>query len=160
MISPSLKRPRLHVFGFIKALALAVHYRVMQRRRNRIKLLPAAPEPIEPALLPAEIEAIQVAEQVAVPPILFALAAQPLLEPVGAVDDATEPDIQPVPQNADSAEPDRLSLVLQLLDEGHGRGFKTYAQLIGYVKEQTGKGCSKRVVADWKRSRGLLDEAA
>lgn len=54
----------------------------------------------------------------------------------------------------------RLPWVLQLLDEGHGRGLKTYAQLIAYVKEQTGKGCSKRIVADWKRSRGLLEEAA
>jgi hypothetical protein len=55
------------------------------------------------------------------------------------------------------AEPelDRPTVVLQLLDEAYGQGCRTYAQLIGYVKTQTGTGCSKRAVANWKKQRGL-----
>jgi hypothetical protein len=51
------------------------------------------------------------------------------------------------------AKVDRKSLVEALLDEACQQGLTTYAQLIDYVKSKTGKGCSKRVIADWKKSR-------
>lgn len=177
MTSHILKLPRFRLFNLLKGFALAVHVRILERRRNRIKLLPPAPDPpdcqapVSPKLTPTEIEMIQVAE-VSVPPILAALIRQPIVLETLQPEVTTLPEAASIPevirqpelvlqdkpdteQQDTLTEVDRATLVLQLLDEAHGRGCKTYAQLIGYVKEQTGTGCSKRTVANWKKQRGL-----
>jgi len=51
--------------------------------------------------------------------------------------------------------PGRVAIVEALLDEAWQQGLRTYAQLIKYVELQTGKGCSKKTVSAWKKSRQL-----
>lgn len=51
--------------------------------------------------------------------------------------------------------PSRALVVEALLDEAWQQGLRTYAQLIKYVELQTGKGCSKKTVSAWKKSRQL-----
>lgn len=180
MTSQILKLPRFNLFSFIKGLALGIHLRILERRRNRIKLLPAAVEPAQLKLSPTEIESLKIAEQITVPPVLPALIGQPILPelvlpqlqpqpnaPVEALPiqevigqpEIVLQDIQDMSDIQDTADPlpeaDRATVVLQLLDEAHGRGCRTYIQLIDYVKEQTGTGCSKRTIAAWKKQRGL-----
>ncbi len=52
---------------------------------------------------------------------------------------------------------DRQALVRGLLDEAWAQGMRTYPQLIGYVQEQTGTACGRRMVAAWKKDRKLTD---
>lgn len=54
----------------------------------------------------------------------------------------------------------RTALVEALLDEAHSQGAATYPQFMNYVKEQTGEACSKRAIANWKKSRGLISVEA
>jgi hypothetical protein len=55
--------------------------------------------------------------------------------------------------------PDRAQLVEALLDEAWAQGLRTYPQLIQYVETASGKGCSKRKIASWKKSRKLVEAA-
>jgi len=55
---------------------------------------------------------------------------------------------------------ERAVTVQMLLDEAWGTGLQTYPQLIEYVKQQTGEGCSRRAIAAWKRERRLIEDAA
>jgi hypothetical protein len=50
----------------------------------------------------------------------------------------------------------RTEAVFRVLSEAWEFGAKTYTQLMAAVKEATGKGCSKRAIANWKRERGLI----
>jgi len=52
---------------------------------------------------------------------------------------------------------ERQALVRGLLDEAWAQGMRTYPQLIGYVQEQTGTACGRRMVAAWKKDRKLTD---
>lgn len=54
--------------------------------------------------------------------------------------------------------PGRAQIVDALLDEAWQQGITTYSALIGYVKDKSGQGCSKKTVSAWKKSR-RLDEA-
>lgn len=107
--------------------------------------IPQFVERIEPSpLTPTEQETLQVSEAVSQQMVECCREheAESLLEP--------SPTLQS-PQS-------RSQLVMSLLDEAWGQGMTTYPQLIAYVAAQSGTGCSKRVVAQWKRERKLLDE--
>lgn len=71
-----------------------------------------------------------------------------------------EPDaaVEPVAETQPSTLLNRAALVEALLDEAWFQGLTTYPQLISYVKTHSGKSCSKRAIANWKRKRGLLGE--
>lgn len=156
-------------FGLLHFIGFSIHQRIQRRRFQRT--LPAAPQPMA-RLTPTEIETLQVSE--AVSSVLLTLVHQPFVEvpaevettePTGQIadvlqDNETSQDIGQLELNPRVESRERTALVLQLLDEAYHQGFRTYAQLIDYVKEQTGEGCSKRIVASWKRSRGLIEKAA
>lgn len=52
----------------------------------------------------------------------------------------------------------RSTKLFQLFDAAWAETKRSYSGLIAYVKEQTGKGCSRRAIANWKRSRGLIEQ--
>lgn len=107
-------------------------------RRSRYSTLERSqPRPAATALLPAEVPGISTALPI------------PHLDP-SSVPPAAPASVIP--------ELDRSSLVVALLDEAWSQGRTTYPQLIAYVRQQSGAGCSKRTIANWKRLRGLLDE--
>lgn len=51
----------------------------------------------------------------------------------------------------------RGRLVEELLDEASQGGAVTYDEFILFVKEKTGEGCSRRIVASWKKERKLVN---
>ncbi|MGB3493848.1 MAG: hypothetical protein WBA57_14055, partial [Elainellaceae cyanobacterium] len=67
---------------------------------------------------------------------------------------AKESTLPPDPEPQSSL--DRAERVQQLLGVAWGLGFNTYPQLIEYVREQTGQGCSRRAIAQFKQRQGLL----
>lgn len=71
---------------------------------------------------------------------------------VEAVGSETAPDLDPDP----AAALDRSQVVLTLLDEAYSIGHTTYPALIAYVQKHTGTGCSRRMVAAWKKTRKLI----
>lgn len=99
-------------------------------------------QPIASRLTPSDIEAIQIAEQT-----VQAMAER---SPFTAIE-IPEEHPEPTPE-----EMNRSQRVVALLDEGWNQGLTTYPQLIAYVKTHSGQGCSKRVIANWKRDRGLM----
>jgi ribosomal protein S10 len=112
--------------------------------------------PVEPSTLtPTERETLQVSEAVSqqmVEPIHLPI-------PIPSVSTEDSPSAEQPPQSRwSTTRHSRTQLVMSLLDEAWGQGMTTYPQLIAYVAAQSGTGCSKRVVAQWKRERGLLDE--
>jgi len=56
--------------------------------------------------------------------------------------------------------PGRAAIVEALLDEAWQQGRTTYSDLIEYVKDQSGTGCSKKTVSAWKKSRMLIEAVA
>lgn len=64
------------------------------------------------------------------------------------------PGVTPLPTTTPT---DRAAQVQALLEEAWTRGMTTYPQLIGYVRERTGIGCSRRAVARFKQSKGLME---
>lgn len=52
----------------------------------------------------------------------------------------------------------RPQIVGLLLDEAWTRGITGYNDLLAYVKQHSGTGCSRRAIADWKRERGLIHD--
>ena len=105
----------------------------------------------------------------------IAIVAQVVQEP-----DTTTVDLLPVPQrvelqtkplqelaavertvNVSSTQRRRKSqrgkLVEELLDEASQEGAVTYDEFILFVKEKTGEGCSRRIVASWKKARKLVN---
>jgi hypothetical protein len=50
----------------------------------------------------------------------------------------------------------RTGQVFAVLDQACTDARHSYSALIAHVREQTGKGCSRRVIANWKRQRGLM----
>lgn len=133
-------------------LVLPIHQRVIHRRqakrfaRRPIRLINALPVPetTEPETLP------------------LCKPIQPAPEPIADTPYPTDELITPAIVSdipATPAEMSRTELVTALLDEAWGLGHTTYPQLINYVREQSGTGCSKRVISAWKRSRGLLEAA-
>lgn len=46
--------------------------------------------------------------------------------------------------------------VFESLERASKQGLTTYAELINFVRQQTGKGCSKTLVSKWKKERGLV----
>jgi hypothetical protein len=157
-------------------------HRIQTRRQTRLMMhsaitvpaTPTAPQPVElPTLTSTEQETLQVSEAVSqqmvepvhrftepVPiPDRPAVSHQPI-EPVHQpIEPVSTPDRPPADSSPTEHPPQsRSQLVMSLLDEAWGQGMTTYPQLIAYVAAQTGTGCSKRVVAQWKRERKLLDE--
>lgn len=147
--------------SFVGRFCRLAHQRVQARKQARcmaqatitVTAQPIAPhlqpqpQPIElDTLTPTEQETLQVSEQVSCQ----------MAEPSHSSHKTTEDN----PAQSTQHQMSRSELVMALLDEAWARGITTYPQLIGYVAEQSGTGCSKRVVANWKRQRGLLDEAA
>lgn len=156
-------------FTRIAQLVRAAHQCVQacqQARQIAQATITVTAEPIAPPPLPStEQEMLQVSEQVACQ-MAAPLLVWPELHPGPA---ALEPSIAPVmiaaieaPIPSSIAPPalSRSNLVMALLDEAWGQGHTTYPALMAYVKQQTGTGCSKRIVAHWKRQRRLIDEAA
>lgn len=167
----TLARPHKTVLNFIwqglgavSRFCRLAHQRVQARKQARlvaqatitVTAQPIAPQsqlqpqsqscPIEPSLTPTEQETLQISEQVS-----CQMAASSALS-----DDTQDNSIQTV--QAEQHQVNRAELVMALLDEAWGQGVTTYPQLIAYVAAHSGTGCSKRVVARWKRQRGLLDE--
>jgi hypothetical protein len=97
--------------------------------------------PIVPQLTPSEIEAIQVAERA-----FHSLQNQSPFQPIQL----------PQEPHETLEEQNRSERVMALLDEAWSQGLTTYPLMIAYVKDHSGQGCSKRVVANWKRERGLI----
>jgi hypothetical protein len=126
--------------------------RLMTHSTITVRSTPITPLPVElpvesSTLTPTERETLQVSEAV----------SQQMVEPIHLpipIPNAPTEDSSPTEQISLS----RSQLVMSLLDEAWGQGMTTYPQLIAYVAAQSGTGCSKRVVAQWKRERKLLDE--
>lgn len=59
---------------------------------------------------------------------------------------------------AEAARPQqqRTIEVFESLDRASEKGLTTYAELINFVRQQTGKGCSATLVSKWKKERGLV----
>jgi hypothetical protein len=130
---------------WVGRIAQAVHQQVMARRRARLlqQTVTVTAKPIAPIILtPVEQELIQISEQVSHE---MTGHFQPVLQ-----DEHTRQDTK-----TGQPELTRGQLIEALLDEAWGRGHITYPQLIAYVTEQTGTGCSRRAIAAWKKQRGL-----
>ncbi len=151
-------------------LLTIVQFQTVIARQQRHKALPVsrpmpalARKPVErvvvvPMLSTVEMESIEVAEQSAA--VMVSGSAGKPAEKVAIAELQRLIDIpssQPKPEQA--LYPDRTALVMTLLDEAYGHGLTTYPQLINYVKEQTGEGCSRRTIAQWKKGRGLMEAA-
>lgn len=163
----TLARPRRNFLALIwQGFSLAgrffrsAHLRVMARKQARlmaqptitVAVQPIAPQPqpivIQPIkvpsspLTPTEQETLQVSEQVS-------------CQMVGQIDLSYETQDT---QDDETGQPEltRRQLIEALLDEAWGCGLKTYPQLITYVEEQSGTGCSRRAIAAWKKERGLV----
>jgi|GEM_PF-2830544 len=87
--------------------------------------------------------------------ILLLLIVLPLLREPSAAPSRT-PAFQDS-QGEDTSEPaqERPVIVRRALDLAWKQGHRTYPALIESVREQTGIGCSRRTVSDWKKLRGL-----
>ncbi|UBF27498.1 hypothetical protein K9N68_06025 [Kovacikia minuta CCNUW1] len=98
---------------------------------------------ISTTLSATEREALQVAETVAAVMVPSLPPTAPELEQSTDLQQIFDslPELQ-IEEN--QSKPDRSTLVEALLDEAWQQGLKTYPQLIGYIKEQTGEGCSRR----------------
>lgn len=163
----TLARPHRTVLNFIwqglsvvSRFCRSVHQRIQAQKQTRrmeqatitvtaqlIQPIASEPQsqPIEPCTLtPTEQETLQLSEQIS---CQMAELNNSSHSTEGTLDQPVQPEMS------------RSELVMALLDEAWERGITTYPQLIAYVAEQSGTGCSKRVVARWKRQRGLLDEA-
>jgi len=75
-----------------------------------------------------------------------------------------EPSAPATSQNSpdsDLKEPaqERPVIVRRALDVAWKQGHRTYPALIESVREQTGIGCSRRTVSDWKKLRGLVGDS-
>lgn len=95
-------------------------------------------------------EFVQVDTTITVPVELVTVAVEPVPIQLGT----------PVPSKEGKPHQERTLLVMGLLDEAWGQGLTTYSQLIAYVQQQSGEACSRRAIANWKRERGLLSDAA
>jgi hypothetical protein len=49
----------------------------------------------------------------------------------------------------------RITQVYEILDQATKEGMVSYTALIDYVREVTGKGCSRKLISKWKLERGL-----
>jgi hypothetical protein len=87
---------------------------------------------------------------ITVPAELVTVAVEPVPVQLGTT----------VPSEDRKPHQERTLLVMGLLDEAWGQGLTTYSQLIHYVQQQSGEACSRRAIANWKRERGLLSDAA
>jgi hypothetical protein len=151
----------LHLsWAMVGSMACTVHTRIQQRRTTR--LLVAAP-PIQTIdLLPAEVElSVEEPEQPANTVVELVLLPVPNPLPAAVAPGSTRlpdwGDAEPMPPVSPvQPTPDRNQMVIALLDEAYAQGHTTYADLIGYVRAQTGTGCSRRVVAAWKKTRKLV----
>ncbi len=155
---------RLQPFSFLFSVAqlgwnviYSIFYPVHLRVQQRKQLAPIPPMPPTPAaaaapsrtvdLSPSEVEVLQIHEAVT-----DRLSDWGEESPAADSEPNTEPDTAPPI--------DRNQTVFALLDEAYSIGYTTYPALIGYVEKHTGTGCSRRVIAAWKRSRRLIGEAA
>jgi len=50
----------------------------------------------------------------------------------------------------------RTSILYQLFALAWKQGLRKYAEIIEFVKQETGTGCSRRPIARWKKEQGLL----
>jgi hypothetical protein len=144
------------------------HCRVQARKQARLmarsQTVLVAAQPIAPAsaLTPSEQETLQVSEQVS-----YAMTGQPQTVLRDIQDTRDTQDTQnfqnfqnsqsPAIEATDETDSGSADGVTALLDEAHLKGLSTYPQLIDYVKQHRGTGCSRRVVSRWKKARGLID---
>ncbi|WP_416668007.1 hypothetical protein [Egbenema bharatensis] len=153
------------------------HCRVQARKQARLMarsqtvLVAAQPTAVASALTPSEQETLQVSEQVS-----YAMTGQPQTVLRDTQDIQATQDIQdtqdtgsfqnfqnfqnsqaPAIESTDETDSGSADGVTALLDEAHSKGLTTYPQLIDYVKQHRGTGCSRRVVSRWKKARGLID---
>lgn len=115
-----------------------------QRTTSHLEAAPQPPQlpPHEPTA-PAEVEVIVISERVPMDYTRLVEFIDPMLG------ETSEP-----PQMS------RADLVTALLDEAWTRGKSSYAELIDYVKQQSGTGCSRRAIARWKEARKLDSDQA
>ncbi|NJN57765.1 MAG: hypothetical protein HC879_09830 [Leptolyngbyaceae cyanobacterium SL_5_9] len=102
--------------------------------------------------LPPQTNALPAAEQ----PVITVEPGNRLAE---FVIEVSQNDIPTAPLDLPTQQ-ERAVTVQMLLDEAWGIGLTTYPQLIEYVKQKSGEGCSRRAIAQWKRERRLLEDAA
>lgn len=129
-----------------------VHQRVQQRKQlATIPPIPPIPStsaiPVTVDLSPSEVEILAVSE--AIPHHLPDWGEN---TPAIAQTEGMQPETIPAG--------DRHQTVIALLDEAYAIGHTTYPALIAYVEQHSGTGCSRRVIAAWKRSRKLIEGAA
>lgn len=67
---------------------------------------------------------------------------------------------KPAIHSAAIADIDRAAQVEETLERAWNEGITTYKELMEYVKETTGKGCSRRVISEWKKSRTVQGVAS
>jgi len=153
----------MHKFFRLSWLILVESLRLLARALSH-PAQPALPPPAAPAPSrdPIDIEAESDALPVTwVTPSTF-LVAKSGLDPVEveaiAVAETAAVAMTPPPEPAPPLT--RKELVEALLDEAWSQGSRTYEQLICYVREQSGTGCSKQSIRDWKKARGLLETRA
>lgn len=135
-----------------EAIAVAeASIRAMQVPQMRMLI---TPPPAPPKVADAqEIKAPSIVEQTAVELPIPAHSDTSKWQPTAPY--VTEPAHENTPELELS---DRARLVEAALDEAWGNGLKTYPVLIKFVELKTGKGCSRRTIAAWKKSR-KLDQA-
>ncbi|WP_250124947.1 hypothetical protein [Chroococcidiopsis sp. CCMEE 29] len=49
----------------------------------------------------------------------------------------------------------RIAQVYEILDRATKDGMVSYTALVNYVREVTGKGCSRKLISKWKLERGF-----
>lgn len=123
-------------------------YRQVMASRPQPAIASVPASPIE-----TTIDLIPIAVEVSVP-------VEPLASPLPLTPQREEPAIASPAESITATStnhPNRATLVSALLDEAWVQGRRTYPQLIDYVREQSGTGCRRQTIKDWKVSRGLIN---
>jgi hypothetical protein len=134
---------------------------VAEQTANQIQAIPVfTPEPA-PAKIVSWTELPPVTELPEVPEIPALEATPTGWASIEAGDEISEVPAIPAPAVAVSNKKSttRGKLVEQHLEKAWDEGFRTYDQLMNYVELATGKACSKKVIAAWKKSRQANTEA-
>ena len=141
-------------------------YRLQQRRITALASAPISvpvSQPLTIDLSPHQVELVMVAETVLpIEPMPLEITASPsddtLIETESDCPDdkAEELTIPTIPEVQPDLTGDRSQIVMALLDEAYLIGKTTYPELIAYVEKHTGKGCSRRVISNWKKARKLV----
>lgn len=148
------------VFGLLYQLSLAF-VRFVDRviEHHQARNLPAATSPASTIdLTPEQIERVTVADTVA-DTVAVAVVNRSSCAVTAEVLPELSPDVPNDAQLEKNLNLNRNQTVQALLDEAWSLGHSTYPALIQYITTQTGKGCSRKTIAAWKKERGLIEAA-